>query len=326
MTVKAPSDTIYNGGEQKFKPVVMDGAKKLVKDADYELSYSDDVTNAGTVTITVTGKGNYAGTTTVSYKINPRPVTLVSNGHTKDYDGTALEDGEVVVTSEYDFVKDEVSDLKANGSITEPGETINNITYSKGDSYKDSNYKVTITEGKLKVLPRSLNASGMDVSKLDNVVYNGADQEQAPEVTDSKTGKTLVAGTDYDLAYSKDTKNVGTVTVTITGKGNYTGTVEREYNIECAPLTVVTGSASRSYNGRELTAPGELQGLVAGETADFRYDRQAEERRLELEHVQHRVERHCQEEQLPHCQRAVRYADDYRICADHRGRYDGWSR
>ena len=269
MTVKAPSDTIYNGGEQKFKPVVMDGAKKLVKDADYELSYSDDVTNAGTVTITVTGKGNYAGTTTVSYKINPRPVTLVSNGHTKDYDGTALEDGEVVVTSEYDFVKDEVSDLKANGSITEPGETINNITYSKGDSYKDSNYKVTITEGKLKVLPRSLNASGMDVSKLDNVVYNGADQEQAPEVTDSKTGKTLVAGTDYDLAYSKDTKNVGTVTVTITGKGNYTGTVEREYNIECAPLTVVTGSASRSYNGRELTAPGELQGLVAGETADF---------------------------------------------------------
>ena len=269
MTVKAPSDTIYNGGEQKFEPVVMDGAKKLVKDADYELSYSDDVTNAGTVTITVTGKGNYAGTTTVSYKINPRPVTLVSNGHTKDYDGTALEDGEVVVTSEYDFVKDEVSDLKANGSITEPGETINNITYSKGDSYKDSNYKVTITEGKLKVLPRSLNASGMDVSKLDNVVYNGADQEQAPEVTDSKTGKTLVAGTDYDLAYSKDTKNVGTVTVTITGKGNYTGTVEREYNIECAPLTVVTGSASRSSNGCELTAPGELQGLVAGETADF---------------------------------------------------------
>lgn len=269
MTVKAPSDTIYNGGEQKFEPVVMDGAKKLVKDADYELSYSDDVTNAGTVTITVTGKGNYAGTTTVSYKINPRPVTLVSNGHTKDYDGTALEDGEVVVTSEYDFVKDEVSDLKANGSITEPGETINNITYSKGDSYKDSNYKVTITEGKLKVLPRSLNVSGMDVSKLDNVVYNGADQEQAPEVTDSKTGKTLVAGTDYDLAYSKDTKNVGTVTVTITGKGNYTGTVEREYNIECAPLTVVTGSASRSYNGRELTAPGELQGLVAGEAADF---------------------------------------------------------
>ena len=270
MTVGKPNDTIYNGHEQKFEPVVKDGEKELTKGVDYDLSYSDDVTNAGTVTVTVTGKGNYTGTTTVEYKINKRPVTLVSNGYTKNYDGTVLEDHDVAVTSQYDFVAGEVADLTANGSITEPGEVTNKITYTKKDGYKDSNYDVTITEGTLKVLPRDMNATGMEISELEDVVYNGLDQKQAPEVKDSKTGATLVAGTDYDVTFSEDTKSVGVVAVTITGKGNYTGTATRIYKITPAPLTVKTDGAAREYNGRALTAGGTITGLVNGESVDFK--------------------------------------------------------
>ncbi len=268
MKVQTPSDTVYNGKKQEFEPVVTDGSKTLVKGVDYDLSFSDDAVNAGTVTITVAGKGNYGGTASVQYKIEKRPVTLVSNGHTRNYNGSPLEDDAVVVTSEYNFVDGEVSDLKANGSITEPGEVVNNITYTKNASYKDSNYKVTITEGKLKVLPRNLLSSGMEISSLVDVVYNGQVQKQNPVVKDGD--KTLVEGTDYTLSYSKDATNVGTVTVTVTGKGNYTGAVERTYNITRAPLTVVTETATQVYNGHELTAPGKLEGLVAGETADFK--------------------------------------------------------
>lgn len=268
MKVQAPSDTVYNGKKQEFEPIVTDGSKTLVKGVDYDLSFSDDVVNAGTVTITVTGKGNYAGTASVQYKIKKRPVTLVSNGHTRNYNGSPLEDDAVVVTSEYNFVDGEVSDLKANGSITEPGEVVNNITYTKSASYKDSNYKVTITEGTLKVLPRNLLSSGMEISNLVDVVYNGQVQKQKPVVKDGD--KTLVEGADYTLSYSEDATNVGKVTVTVTGKGNYTGTVERTYNITRAPLTVVTETATQVYNGHELTAPGKLEGLVAGETADFK--------------------------------------------------------
>ncbi|MED9908013.1 MAG: Ig-like domain-containing protein [Collinsella sp.] len=268
MKVQAPSDTVYNGKKQEFEPIVTDGSKKLVKGVDYNLSFSDDAVNAGTVTITVAGKGNYGGTASVQYKIKKRPVTLVSNGHTRNYNGSPLEDDAVVVTSEYNFVDGEVSDLKANGSITEPGEVVNSITYTKNASYKDSNYKVTITEGKLKVLPRNLISSGMEISNLVDVVYNGRVQKQKPVVKDGD--KTLVEGTDYTLSYSEDATNVGKVTVTVTGKGNYTGTVERTYNITRAPLTVVTESATHVYDGHELTAPGKLEGLVAGETADFK--------------------------------------------------------
>ena len=268
MKVQAPSDTVYNGKKQELEPIVTDGSKTLVKGVDYDLSFSDDVVNAGTVTIAVVGKGNYGGTASVQYKIKKRPVALVSNGHTRSYNGTALEDDAVVVTSEYNFVDGEVSDLKANGSITEPGEVVNNITYTKNASYKDSNYKVTITEGKLKVLPRNLLSSGMEISNLSDVVYNGQVQQQKPVVKDGD--KTLVENADYTISYSEDATNVGKVTATVTGKGSYTGTVERTYNITRAPLTVVTESATHVYNGHELTAPGKLEGLVAGETADFK--------------------------------------------------------
>lgn len=52
------------------------------------------------------------------------------------------------------------------------------------------------------------------------ITYNGKEQE--PEIS-VKIGKTiLVKGTDYTVTYANN-KEVGTATVTITGKGNYTG-------------------------------------------------------------------------------------------------------
>ena len=68
--------------------------------------------------------------------------------------------------------------------------------------------------------------------------YNGAVQK--PEV---KTigGKTLMEGRDYKLSWSDESsKNAGTYSVTITGKGDYTGIAKATYTINKAanPLTV----------------------------------------------------------------------------------------
>ena len=65
ITVSDPSDSKYDGNEHKNKPTVKDGEKVLVEDTDYTLSYSEDVINVGTVTVTITGKGNYSQVTTV---------------------------------------------------------------------------------------------------------------------------------------------------------------------------------------------------------------------------------------------------------------------
>ena len=71
------------------------------------------------------------------------------------------------------------------------------------------------------------------------------------------------------MSYSEDTKNVGEVTVTVTGKGNYSGKVQRKYHITKAPLTVTTEGATRAYNGQPLTAPGTVTGFVEGENAEL---------------------------------------------------------
>ena len=77
----------------------------------------------------------------------------------------------------------------------------------------------------------------------------------------------MVEGTDYEVAYStSDFTNVtGTITVTITGIGNYTGTVTRTYEITPKAYTVTTESAKKVYDGTALTAGGKIEGIVDGE-------------------------------------------------------------
>ena len=59
---------IYNGNEQTPEVTVSYGNQTLTA-ADYDVVYPNDSTSAGTKTITITGKGNYAGETTAEYEI-----------------------------------------------------------------------------------------------------------------------------------------------------------------------------------------------------------------------------------------------------------------
>ena len=87
-----------------------------------------------------------------------------------------------------------------------------------GDSYKD-NYKAKLTRTSI---------AKATVSGLSNKTYTGNAIKQTPVV---KLGsKTLKSGTDYTLSY-KSNKAVGTATVTITGKGAYTGTAKATFKI-----------------------------------------------------------------------------------------------
>ena len=51
-----------------------------------------------------------------------------------------------------------------------------------------------------------------------------------PKVTVKVAGKTLKANTDYTMSY-KANKNVGKATITVTGKGSYTGKVTKTFKI-----------------------------------------------------------------------------------------------
>ncbi len=69
-TVDLSSTTFtYTGKQQAPTVTVKDGTKKLTSGKDYTVAFSDNI-NAGKVTVTVTGIGNYTGTKTANYTIN----------------------------------------------------------------------------------------------------------------------------------------------------------------------------------------------------------------------------------------------------------------
>ena len=277
--VTKPADSKYDGNVHENKPTVKDNKtdKTLVEGTDYTLAYKGDTTNVGTVTVTITGIGNYTGEFTKTYKITPKEYTVTTDSAKKVYDGTALTAGGKIEG----IVDGEVVVVHTTGSQTEVGSTPNTykLEWKKASSknYKlkeDSIGTLTVTEqtidpGKDPDKPNP-NYSGVTINKPSNKVYDGKEHKWSPAVAD-KEGNALVEGTDYEVAYStSDFRNVtGTITVTISGIGNYTGTVTRTYEITPKAYTVTTESAKKVYDGTALTAGGKIEGIVSGETVEF---------------------------------------------------------
>ncbi|MBQ8749698.1 MAG: hypothetical protein IJZ29_04460 [Clostridia bacterium] len=108
------------------------------------------------------------------------------------------------------------------------------------------------------------NISNAVISALSSKVYTGSAITQSYSVTDSvpSANSVLVSGTDYTGVFTNNT-NVGTATLTITGKGNYTGTKTATFAISNATITgSITQSGNLTYNGTAQT-PTLTNTLVA---------------------------------------------------------------
>ena len=235
--------------------------------------------NFSKVTFEVTD--GYAEVTPVSDEV---VVTIAENSATETYDGTEKSVTGYTVTDisnalygEDDFTFGGTAEAKGTDAGFYPMEVKAEDFANNNANF--SNVKFVVVDGGLTIEAQSIDPGddpdnpdpsylGVEVGQLADVPYNGSDQSLVPSVTDAD-GNELVKGIDYAVSYStEDRTNVtGEIRVTITGQGNYTGTVERTYKIIPAELTVVTESASKVFDGQVLTAPGMIEGLVNGETA-----------------------------------------------------------
>ena len=77
------------------------------------------------------------------------------------------------------------------------------------------------------------------ISGISNKTYNGSAQTQ--KITVKANGTTLKEGTDYTVSYSNNV-NPGTATVTISGKGNYEGSLQRSFTIKMSGQWIQSGS------------------------------------------------------------------------------------
>ena len=279
--ISDPSDEVYDGKEHKWSPTVVDKTgKELIVGTDYAVEYAtSDFTNVGTINVTITGIGNYTGKVTRTYSITPREYTITTLDGTKVYDGKALTNFGLVDG----IVYGETYSFKTTGSQTEVGTSDNTYEFKWDGTAKKSNYKLAKESiGKLTVKAKSIVPDGPDtpnekktgitVSEPSDSKYDGKEHKEVLTVTDTKTGKELVAGTDYSVTYSSDLVNAGTVKVTVAGLGNYTGSFTKTYKIIKRSVTLTSATVSKVYDGSALTNTSIAvsgDGFVKGEGASY---------------------------------------------------------
>lgn len=201
--VTNPVNSKYDGQEHKNSIEVTDTktGQTLTENTDYTLQYSGDVINAGKVTITVKGIGNYTGEFSRDYRITPRDVTLTSATDRKEYDGKALTNNNVEV-SEDGFVDGEGATYHVTGTQTEPNEsspTSNTFTYELKEGTLQSNYNITKVEGTLTVTGSA--TVPVDLSKLIQKELKLEEESSLPQnatfkvkVTENKDNATPIVG------------------------------------------------------------------------------------------------------------------------------------
>ncbi len=230
----------YNGSARKPSVTVKNGST-TISSSNYSVSYSNN-TNAGTAKVTITGKGNYTGTITKTFKINAKSLTnfSVSMNSSYTYTGSAIKPSPTIKNGSTTLTKntDYTLSYKSNTNVGTATLTITGT----------GNYKGTITKT-FKITKRSLSNCTITLSTT-SYTYNG--KVRKPTVT-VKNGSTTISSSNYTVTYASGRKNVGTYKVTIKGKNNCSGTVTKTFKIKAksiANMTATLSTTSYTYDGK----------------------------------------------------------------------------
>ena len=122
--------------------------------------------------------------------------------------------------------------------------------------YRNPNLSVTVNT-------KNLDASNITLNQ-DTFTYDG--KEQKPTVTVKIGDKTLTENTDYTVTWPSDCKNAGTKTITVTFKGNYSGTAQANYEIKEKEIGIYWGATEFiPYTGELIVPQATATGLADGD-------------------------------------------------------------
>ena len=235
------SSQTYTGNGISPLPTITYNNKTLKKDTDYTLSYSNNI-NAGTATITITGKGNFTGTTSKTFSISARAMsdTSVANISSQTYTGNVISPLPTITYNNKTLKKDTDYTLSYSDNINVGTATIT-IT-GKG------NFTGT-TSKTFSISARAM--SDTSVANISSQTYTGNVISPLPTIT--YNNKTLKKDTDYTLSYFNNI-NAGTATITITGKGNFTGMTSTTFIItqKSAEKLNISEIANQIYTGKKI--------------------------------------------------------------------------
>ncbi len=145
------------------------------------------------------------------------------------------------------------------------------VIFGKGEYAGKATMHFSIKKAEQPVKPTALNSNAK--IKLSATSFNYTGKYKKPSVRSVMfNGKTLVYGTDYKVSYSNNgkNKNIGSYSVIITGKGNYTGTVKVTYKITVSKGKTYTVSGKKYKVTNAATNGKGTVSLVGTTTAKSR--------------------------------------------------------
>ena len=213
-------DFTYNGKLQTVEPVVKVNGYTLYSGIDYTLSGAYIAKNAGEYTYTINGKGDFSGSITKTFTIKTADVNncdvLIPDSAT--YTGKDIEPNAVV----------KIGDVTLEKDVDYTVEYQNNLNVGIG---------IVVIKGKGNCSGRKVcwfditNCDISEISKID--IQDCAYYRKAvvPEMVLENNGTSLVKDKDYTVTF-KNNDSVGTATAVINGIGNYSGTIEKTFQIK----------------------------------------------------------------------------------------------
>ena len=231
---------VFDNTAKKPSVTVKIGGKALKNGSDYTVSYLNN-TKVGTATVRITGKGDYTGTITRNFTINPAKQQIQKletryKGFFVDWAQKGSATGyeiQYATNSKFTGAKKTTITNNKTDKTTVSKLSANKTYYVRVRSYTNRNGKVYYGAWSY---VKSIKTANNDITKatvsgISTKAFTGKAITQNVTV---KVGNTVLKnGTDYTVSYSNN-KKVGKATVKITGKGKYGGVITKTFKINPA--------------------------------------------------------------------------------------------
>lgn len=254
------------------------GTAVLTEGTDYSVSYDENAREVGVYDVTFTGKGSYAGTVTKTFKITGTPIKvgnldILGWNQTLPYDGTDLSQTlmlrykkdsntliPMILDTDYALTYENAANVGNKATVIITGQkqytgvvkkTFKITPYSLEKGVEEKRVKITLQQAEVPF------AKGGAKPKV-TVTYLIPGQTERISLEEGK---------DYTVKYKNNGKTAGagekkSPTFTVTGKGNFCGSVSRSFTIVPQDIGNVTVTAEDVMAAAPNTRKDETIGFT----------------------------------------------------------------
>lgn len=223
-----------------------DGETTLIKGTEYGITTgSETYTNVSSNEVTLTGWGRYNGTKSATLSITAKTLYVTADAKSKTY-----ADPDPTLTYTTTGLESGDENVNTGALSRNSGENVGTYTINQNTLSAGSNYSISYTSANLTINQRDISNTAVIALNSDFMNYDGSTPftPGINSIKDPSSNDPLVLNTDYNAptyptpgVYSQtDHIQPDIYTISVSFKGNYTGTATKEYQVR--PKITMSGN------------------------------------------------------------------------------------